>query len=73
MQEFPELGFGLEQVKPNWLIPLGAVALLATKGKVSAGKTFAGTKVQIPVVNHDSNLKVKKPRVHCSVCRSQSL
>ena len=54
----PELGFGLEQVKPNWLIPLGAVVLLATKGQVSAGKTFAGTNVQLPVVNKNTNLKV---------------
>ena len=55
----PELGFGLEQVKPSWLIPVGAAVLLATKGTVSGGKTFGGTRVEVPGINHDTTLKVK--------------
>ena len=50
---------GLEQVKPTWLVAVGAVALLAAGKSVTTSRTFGGTTVQIPVISQDSSLKVR--------------
>ena len=50
---------GLEQVKPTWLMAVGAVALLAAGKSVTTSRTFGGTTVQIPVTGQDSSLKVR--------------
>ena len=57
----PELSFGLEQVRPKWLIAVGAVALLAAGQPISQSKTFAGTSLQTPVLKQNANLKVICP------------
>lgn len=50
----PELHFGFEQVKPPWLMAVGAVALLASNKTVTGGRTFGKTQVQLPVAHTNS-------------------
>lgn len=49
---------GLEQIRPSWLVPAGAVALLACGKSVTGSRTFAGTNLQLPVVSQESTIKV---------------
>lgn len=60
LEGVPELHFGFEQVKPTWLLAVGAVALLAGNKTVSGGRTFGKTNVHIPVVHQDSLAQVHK-------------
>lgn len=50
----PELHFGFEQIRPHWMLAVGALALLAGNKTVSGGRTFGKTNVHIPVVHQDS-------------------
>lgn len=68
----PELHFGFEQVKPPWLIALGAVALLANRKTVSGGRTFGKTDVHLPLMHKDSLAQANLFLTSCSVSTSLS-
>lgn len=54
----PEFVVGFEQIRPSWLVPVGAVGLLACGKPVAGARTFGGTNLQLPVVSEESTLKV---------------
>ena len=54
----PELHFGFEQVRPSWMLAVGALTLLAGNKTVSGGRAFGKTNVHIPVVHQDSLAQV---------------
>jgi hypothetical protein len=65
-QGVPEVHFGFEQVRPPWLMAVGAVALLASGKTVSGGRTFGRTNLHVPKTHQDTtaqgevNASVKK-------------
>lgn len=56
-QGVPELSVGLEQVRPTWLIGVGAVALLALGKPITHSRTFGGTSINLPGGSQNSKIK----------------
>jgi len=57
----PEVHFGFEQVKPPWLMAVGAAALLASGKTVSGSRTFGRTNLQLPKTHQDTTAQVPPP------------
>jgi len=65
-QGVPEVHFGFEQVKPPWLMAVGAAALLASGKTVSGSRTFGRTNLQLPKTHQDTTAQGE---VNASVSR----
>jgi len=50
---------GFEQVKPPWLMAVGAVALLACGKPVSGSRTFGRTSLHVPKTHQDTTAQVR--------------
>lgn len=53
-QGVPEVHIGFAQVKPPWLMAVGAAALLASNKPLSWGQSFGRTSLQVPKTHQDA-------------------